>query len=194
MSDREAILDLISRWAHYRDRLMWDELRGTFWKEGTISISWFDGFFAEFVDASIRMSQEGTVSRHSMALPVITIRGDRATSEAGVAISVRSSKPVEMDLVSHARFYDMLEKRDGSWRILKRTAIYETDRMDPVHPSSLFWFATLFLNLKKYPKSCRHLAFGLEKSGHPLTENVVEDNSNALKVLYAAGARWMDRS
>jgi hypothetical protein len=194
MSDREAILDLISRWAYYRDRSMWEELRGTFWKEGTISISWFDGPFEEFVDASIRMSENGSVSRHSVSLPVINIRGDRALSEGGVIISVRSSKPVEVDLVSHARFYDMLEKREGTWRILKRTAIYETDRMDAVRPSLLFGIASLLLNFKKYPKSCRHLAFGLEKAGHPLKKSVVEDNSDALHVLYAAGAEWLTRS
>jgi len=43
----------------------------------------------------------------------------------------------EVDLQSWMRFFDLLERRDGGWRIVKRTAVYEKDRLDPVDPRSI---------------------------------------------------------
>jgi hypothetical protein len=40
----------------------------------------------------------------------------------------------EFDLQSWLRFFDLLEKRDNVWRIVKRTAVYEKDRLEPVDP------------------------------------------------------------
>lgn len=89
------------------------------------------------------------------------------------------------------RFYDLLEKRDGGWRIFKRTAIYEKDRMDCVKTSFLFWVANFFINLKKYPKACRFLCFALEKAGQEVAKNIVEDRSEKLEFLYKEGDDWL---
>jgi len=98
---------------------------------------------------------------------------------------------METDLTAYARLYDLLEKREAVWRILKRTAIYEKDRMDSVKPSLLFWIASLFINLKKYPKACRFMGFGLEKAGLELKNNIIQDNSEELKLLYKEGDDWL---
>lgn len=94
---------------------------------------------------------------------------------------------LEIDLTTYARFYDLLEKREGGWRIIKRTAIYEKDRVDCVQPSLLFWIASLFINLKKYPNACRFTGFALEKAGYEISKNIVEDPSEELKLLYKEG-------
>ena len=38
------------------------------------------------------------------------------------------------DCTSFGRFLDLFEKREGAWRIVKWTAIYDKDRLDPVLP------------------------------------------------------------
>jgi hypothetical protein len=40
----------------------------------------------------------------------------------------------EFDLQSWFQFYDLLEFKNESWRIVKRTAVYEKDRLDLVNP------------------------------------------------------------
>jgi hypothetical protein len=192
VSDREAISELIQAWAYHRDRGNWEKLRDTFCPDGTISLSWFDGPFEQFVDASREMAEKGSQAKHIVSQAVIRLKGNRAVSEANlVLLSRNSSGPLEIDLTSYARFYDLLEKREGFWRIWKRTAIYERDRMDPVKPSLLFWILCIFSNFKKYPKSCRFLGFALEKAGYELEQNIVEDNTDELSLLYKSGDDWL---
>jgi len=194
LSDREAIGDLINRWAYFRDRGMWDQLRSTFWEEGTISLSWFDGPFEQFVDACRKMNEQGesTLSKHFVGTPFVRINDCRAVSEVNVMISIRIDRGnIDMDMTSYIRFYDLLEKRNGSWRIVRRTAIYEKDRVDSVQPSFLFWFVSLFINARKYPKPYRYLGYSMEKGGYKIVKNIVEDNSEGLKLLYRAGDAWL---
>ncbi len=192
ISDREAISELINSWVYHRDRGNWDQLRDTFWPEGTISLSWFDGPFEQFVSSSKEMAEKGTQAKHIVSQPFIKVNGNRVVSEANVILLGRGrGGPLEMDMTAHVRFYDLLEKREGSWRIYKRTAIYESDRMDPVQPSLLFWIVCLFTNFRKYPKACRFLAFTLEKAGYELNKNIVEDNSEELELLYKDGDDWL---
>ena len=156
VSDGEAISELINAWVYHRDRGNWDQLRDTFWPEGTISLSWFDGPFEKFVDSSKELAEKGSPAKHMVDQPFVKINGNRAVSEANVILLGRGvGGPLEIDLTTYLRFYDLLEKREGQWRILKRTAIYEKDRIDCVRPSLLFWIASFFIKLKKYPKACR---------------------------------------
>ena len=192
VSDREAISELINAWVYHRDRGNWDELRDTFWPEGTISLSWFDGPFEQFVDSSKELAEKGSPAKHMVDQPFVKINGNRAVSEANVTLLGRGVVgPLEIDLTTYLRFYDLLEKREGRWRILKRTAIYEKDRMDCVRPSLLFWIASFFIKLKKYPKACRFTAFALEKAGYEIADNIVEDQSDELKRLCKEGDAWL---
>ena len=191
VSDRGAISELINAWVYHRDRGNWDQLKDTFWPEGAISLSWFDGQFAQFIESSKEMSEKDNPTKHIVAQPFIKINGNRAVSETNVTLLARGGGSLEIDLTAYLRFYDLLEKRDGVWRILKRTAIYEKDRMDCVKPSFLFWVANFFINLKKYPKACRFLCFGLEKAGQEVTKNIVEDRSEKLELLYKEGDDWL---
>lgn len=191
VSDREAISDLINAWAYHRDRGNWDQLKDTFWPDGTISLSWFDGPFEQFVDSSKEMAEKGSPSKHMVDQPFIKINGNRAVSEANVTLLLRAIGRLEIDLTTYLRFYDLVEKREGQWRISKRTAIYEKDRIDCLRPSLLLWIASFFNNLKKYPKACRFTAFILEKGGYEMADNIVEDQSDALKHLYKEGDAWL---
>jgi len=192
ISDKEAISELVNISAYHRDRGNWDQLRDTFWANGTISFSWFDGPIEQFVNSSRQMSEKGVQAKHIVSQPFIKVNGNRAVSEANVILLTRGSKgPFEIDLTAYARFYDLIEKREGSWRIFKRTAIYEKDRIDSVQPSLLLWISCIFTNFKKYPKACRFLGFMLGKAGYELVQNIVEDKSKELDLLYKKGDDWL---
>lgn len=191
IASRLEIAALVNDWAFHRDQESWDALRETFHADGTISLSWFDGPHEAFVAASRNLAKAGNARlKHQIGVPRIRIEGGRALSEVNVTIMVRTKMPAaELDTTSWARFYDRLEKRDGAWKIVQRTAIYEKDRADPVTGPALP--AALYEGLEKYPAELRFLAASLDKAGIPLSKSTVLDKSPELKALYAAGDAWL---
>ena len=125
------------------------------WPEGTISLSWSDGPFEQFVDSSKEMAAKESQAKHIVAQPFVQINGKRAVSEASLILLVRGGNGhLEIDLTTYARFYDLLEKREGGWRIKKRTAIYEKDRMDCVQPMTLQLGGVSWTNPSKHACQC----------------------------------------
>ena len=67
------------------------------------------------------------------------VAGDRALGETNIVIYVRQKiEGVLVDMTSHARFLDRIERRGTRWMIVERCAVYERDRLDPVEPSAAF--------------------------------------------------------
>jgi hypothetical protein len=191
-ADKEAIAKLIYNWGYFSDHGLWEQLRETFHPEGTICVSWFEGSFQKFVDASIQMSQSPQLLRHNLGTPMIQIKGNHAVSETNVIIMIRKHIGlVDADVTSYARFYDLIEKIGDKWRIVRRTMIFEKDRLDPVQPSWRFWASCLFTDFKKYPAAYRYMAYTAEKTGYKLSPNIVADKSQEARNLYEAGKDWL---
>lgn len=185
------IADLVNNWAFYRDQEAWSELGATFHDEGTISLSWFDGPHKGFVAASQNLAKSNrALLKHYIGVPRIRIDGDRALSGVNITIMVRAKTPFgEVDTTSYARFIDRIEKRDGVWRILKRTAVYEKDRADPVDRPALP--EAFFEGLDRYPAELRFLASSLDKGGVELSKTTVLDKSPQLATLHMEGDAWL---
>jgi hypothetical protein len=95
------------------------------------------------------------------------------------------------DYTSYARFYDLLEKRDGVWRILEWSCIYDKDRLDPVVPvadaSALYAQAVLegpdsgfaFMKLRQ------------GKRGRTVPPSVVVRDTEGERKLRRRGADWL---
>ncbi|MEX0838303.1 MAG: nuclear transport factor 2 family protein [Parvibaculum sp.] len=188
---KAEIADLVNNWAFHRDQEAWDDLSATFHKGGTISLSWFDGPHEGFVVASRQLAaRSGALLKHYIGVPRIRVNGDRGLSEVNVTIMVRAKTPAgEVDTTSYARFIDRVEKRDGAWKILKRTAVYEKDRADPVDRPSLP--DAFFEGLDKFPEQLKFLAASLDKGGIPLSPATVLDKSPQLAALHAEGDAWL---
>lgn len=189
---RSEIAALINSWGFFRDQESWEKLLATFHDDGTISISWFDGPYKGFVAASRELAarSRNTIVKHHLGVPSIEVDGDRALSEVNVTIMVRARTPVgEVDTTSFARFHDRVEKRDGRWKILKRTAIYEKDRADPVDRPALP--EVFFQGLDRYPIEVQFLASSLDRAGAKLAERIVFDKSPQAEALYREGQAWL---
>jgi len=192
IEDRLAITTLINAWGNFRDRGKWEDLKNTFWPEGKISLSWFDGPFVAFAGASQKIAQGGNSMTHLIQTPYVVINGERAIAETNATLKVRAPlKFYEVDISSQIRFYDFLEKRNGEWKILKRVGIYENDRMDTVSPSILFYLNSFLIDaqskLNKTPPSSKYLAYLLSKKGLKLKKNIVEDKTIEMANLYKEG-------
>jgi hypothetical protein len=178
----------------FRDQARWEELRDLFTPDGRIAISWYDGPVDGFIAQSKEMATQGAgQTKHLLSEPRITLCGARAVSETDVTIMVRSSAgPIELDVTSYARFLDTFERSpDGIWRIHSRTGIYEKDRMDTVGPSWLFALVYPFLPLSKYPRALRHLAFGLSRTGLPLSAGIILSGSPKETQLKRDAMAWI---
>ncbi|MEQ9151486.1 MAG: nuclear transport factor 2 family protein [Parvibaculaceae bacterium] len=191
MTAKSEIAALVNNWGFYRDQERWAELSSVFHPGGTISISWYDGPHEGFVEASKMIAANGTaLLKHQFGVPSIRVEGGRAVSEVNVVIMVRSSAPFGIvDTTSHARFVDLIEKRDGAWKIRKRVAIYEKDRIDPVDMPALP--AAVFEGLDAFPAELRFLAASMKKAGIELSKTVVLDRSPEAKALYDEADAWL---
>lgn len=84
----------------------------------------------------------------------------------------------------------VIVKHDGAWRILKRNAIYEKDRIEPVRPD-----VTLKLDeaeLGRFPEGYRYLAYVQSESGSKVDLGLPTPRSPALEQLYREGTAWLE--
>ena len=141
MAEERAVCRVLQVWAYSRDGGDWDALRNCFHPDGTITVSWYSGPASGFVDRSMAMGKERRPeerSKHLLGNMRAEVNGDRAILEADTVITVREFIDGHLfDFASHARFYHLVEKRGGEWRILQANCIYEKDRLEPVIPGSV---------------------------------------------------------
>ncbi|SQA97150.1 Uncharacterised protein [Cedecea neteri] len=168
LQDRLAINDLINGWMH-RDLAQWDRLSALFHPEGTIEVTWFEGLASEFIQGSMRMGKSDISTKHLIGTPVVSFNStqDKAISETNAMI-IGQNHRLEMGATCHNRFYDMLEKRQGIWRILRRQVVYDFGSFDfPFGPVDIDKEAA-----KRYPAAYAPLAYLLEKIRFSCTARV----------------------
>jgi hypothetical protein len=138
MLDAYEIERVRRRWVFCRDRGDWEGLSACFHADATVSISWYCGPASGFIElarraAATRAPEER--SQHWLGNWHADVRGNRAVLESDVQILTRDLLDGHLfDCTSFGRFLDLFEKRAGAWRIVKWTAIYDKDRLDPVLP------------------------------------------------------------
>lgn len=185
LQDRQDIADLMTGWIH-RDLAEWDQLLELFHDDGVIEVTWFEGLFSQFVEGSKKMGGSGFATKHLIASPVITFNGNRAIVETN-AIIIGENTQLGLGCNGHNRFYDLVEKRDGVWRIVKRQSIYDMGNFTfPVGIVEIDKEA-----VAKYPREYAALAYLLEKSGFPVKRVFATKFSSQEKEMKAAGNQWL---
>lgn len=187
LQDISDITALTNGWI-YRDTERWDELRELFHADGIIEIGWFKGLFSEFIKASIRMQEIAVIqSKHVMASPIVEINGDRAVAETS-AVLVGVNNHLKLGFTGHTRFFDLIERRSGVWRISKRNYIYDMCFFSfPAEPIAIDQS-----KLARYPWEYAPLAYVIEASGHEVATTHPTRGSQAEAKLRQAGANWLN--
>jgi len=185
LQDRQDIADLMTGWIH-RDLAEWDQLLELFHADGIIEVTWFEGLFSEFVKGSQKMGNSGFSTKHVIGSPVITFNGDRAIVETN-AIIIGENASLGLGCNGHNRFYDLVEKRDGVWRIVKRQSIYDMGNFTfPVGVVDIDQ-----ATVAKYPREYAALAYLLEKSGFPVKRVFATKFSQQEQEMKAKGKQWL---
>jgi len=189
--DKYTCAEVIQSWGLFRDQSRWAELLETFTPDGTIAVSWFRGHFHDFVEQCRSRSARAGRAKHLLTPSVVRVADDRALAETSVVILVRQDiKGIVVDLTSHARFLDRLERR-GTWKIVERAAVYEHDRLDPVEPSLNFTELIERANCVQYPAPYRYMAFRVAASGGALATPVHCDGAPETEALRARYDAWL---
>jgi len=189
--DKHEIVELIQNWGFWRDQGNWERLRNTFHPEGTITVTWFNGPFSEFIQRSMEMRKTRSHSKHVIGGSMVGLARNRATAETNVTITNRFVfKGVALDSTAWGRFYDLLEMREGAWGIVKRVAIYEKDRFDPLEPGTPLPITKA--ELQEFPEAYCHLGYSLVKGGFSVSPDLPTPGSEFLAQLYAEGQAWLD--
>ncbi len=127
--DREAIRDVIARVARGEDRRSEGLLRSAYWPEARIDFGVMAGGFDDYLTWCVPGSPMIPVTQHMLGQSLIELHGDSAKVETYVQSYHRVvAEGGERDTAMGGRYLDVLEKRDGEWRIASRTMLYDWDR------------------------------------------------------------------
>ena len=98
----------------------------------------------------------------------------------------------DFDFSTWSSVVDLFERRDGRWRVIKRTMIYEKDRMDPHKPGEVPASYFEAMDLTPYPKALRYHCWRNEKfSGSPPSENLVMEGTEKARAIREEARRWV---
>jgi hypothetical protein len=190
MLDKAHICQLLQDWALWRDVGNWSALRGAYAPNATMRTTWFDGAAADFVDASMRLSQGAAKAQHFIGASSIQVHGERALAETRVILLVRAPlKDVEVDATCYGRFFDRLVKVDGRWLIDSRVPIYEKDHLRAVDPGCKLELDPQ--ELARYPAPYRYLAYLQASGGATITFDLPLPGSPEQAALHEQGNAWL---
>jgi hypothetical protein len=187
LHDRQQLNDLMNGWMH-RDLGEWEQLRDLFHPDGTIEITWFEGLASDFVTGSMRMGKSDLRTKHLIAAPAITFNasGSKAILETNAMI-IAENVQLNVGCECHNRFYDMAEKRDGVWRLVRRQSIYDMGTF--TFPLGLVEIDPAVV--AKYPREYATLAYLLEKSGFPLQRVFATRGSELEQKIKHDAKQWL---
>ncbi len=131
--DRQDIIDCLTRFSRGMDRFDRDLFLSAFHRDAVIAAGDFVGGPADLYDWASAMHAQGQLAtNHNLLNNTCEIDGDTAHSETYYLFAARNRD--ETNWLAGGRYFDRLEKRDGTWRIALRTNVIEWSGMVPTTP------------------------------------------------------------
>jgi hypothetical protein len=193
--DKFEIIEVSTVAMHCRDRGEWDELAKCYHPEARVTTSWFNGTAAEFAAQSKAMlarHHPQDTTRHMMSNPRVRLNGHRAVNEFYLVLHQgRLMDGYEFDFQTWSVTLDLFEKRDGAWKISRRSMIYEKARMDPRVPGSVPQSYYDSLDLSKYPEPIKFHCYRNERLAGHVPRNLILKGSPEEKAARQAAAEWL---
>jgi ketosteroid isomerase-like protein len=133
--DRQAIRDLVTRYACAVDRRDFDGVAACFTPDADTDYTYFKGPIAEVLE-KIRAGVGGfAMTMHVLGNHLAEVHGDEASSETyAVCYHRRPGVADGAQLVVAMRYLDHLVRTPGGWRIKRRHATVEWQQSGPPLP------------------------------------------------------------
>jgi SnoaL-like domain len=121
LADREAIRDVLYRYARGTDRVDEDMLRSAYWPEAVDEHLEFSGTREEFIAYSTPILRAMRYNMHMIGNILISIDGNKADVETYYhGYHTVNHDGVGRDVFAGGRYLDNFERRGQEWRIIKR--------------------------------------------------------------------------
>ena len=132
LADRQAIRDLVTRYACAVDRRDFDTVASCFTPDAETDYTYFAGPIGDVLE-KIRAGVSGfAMTMHVLGNHLAEVRGDTATSETyAVCYHRRTGVPDGAQLVVAMRYLDELVRTSTGWRIQRRRATVEWQQHEP---------------------------------------------------------------
>ena len=123
---RERIRDCLARLSRGEDRRDADLISGSYWPDATDDHGIFLGTFKEYLTWVVPGAPTIPVTLHTLGQSLIQLQGTTAVVETHVTAYHRITMgDQDSDIVLGGRYLDRMEQRDGEWRIIHRTMLYD---------------------------------------------------------------------
>ena len=195
LTARRLIEELLYRWGLARDADDWEALEACFQADAQINISWISAPASEFVARSREMAalrRKGAHMKHVISGPRIEVQGERGISACNVILYIRDcNSDVWFDIESHIRFFDRLECRGGTWRIVERIGVYDKDRIDVVYPGQSLNTLPGIARLGLFKVEAQFLCWWLGTKGLQAQDDLTTVYSDAEGRLHTRLTQWL---
>lgn len=138
--DKQAIVEVLYRYARGWDRRDEETLRSCFHQDAEHAHGSFQGLSQDFITYGLASTTEVMSMTHMITNPLIEVRGARALSECSFLAHHRTrvaSGGGEEDRFLKGRYLDVFEKRADVWRIARRIGLHDFERVVPAADRSL---------------------------------------------------------
>ena len=129
--DKQAITEVVMRYARGYDRLDLATLEGVYWEdaEEDFGMRKQGGRVKEFLEFREQMDEQFISQQHHISNILIDLHGDLAKGESSYIYHALFHSPNgDMELLMGGRYIDQFEKRNGEWRILKRVRLADWNK------------------------------------------------------------------
>jgi hypothetical protein len=132
--DKQAIREVLLRYCRGIDRVDGELIRSVYHDDAVEDHGAFAGKTPdEFVGYATERSHVFSATSHYVTNQLIELDGDVASSEAYFLVVHRGERDGEAyDVVAGGRYVDRFERRNGEWKIARRTVVHDWSRVDPV--------------------------------------------------------------
>ena len=187
-ADKAAIYELLSFERFARDNALWEPMKQCYAEDSVVTISWYKGDGAGFVDAS---AAQGSYAPHKIYNYVTWINGDKAVTFMMARCEMRA--PIDGVLCEVGFDTELIfrtTKIDGQWYISYFDSIYNKDNLYPVLPTNQL-DADLSM-IEGMRTSYSSLAYYLGSLGAGVDQELLgRDRPEELQAFYAELADWL---
>lgn len=137
LSPVEAVRRILHLYCRSVDRLDADLLRSIYHDDAICDFGAFQGNAIAMVPAIIaRLESDYLRTSHLLHSSAIDVDGDGAIAETYfTAILLHANSDTAIEECNQGRYLDRLERRDGAWKIARRTVVIDSLNASPVTPA-----------------------------------------------------------
>lgn len=195
--DRSEIINVISKSIITRDSGLWEQLAECYHSKAEFASSWWTGKPSDFIKAAHKKLKEsrdeGGEQKHMASNHWIVIKGEHATAECDLILYMRTAvNGVELDFATWSRRLHLMARENGEWRIWRRFAIYEKDRVDSLGGGVDLSQQLQQADLGRYPKQLRHHLWRNEVRGSKPAGNLCIRGTPREGEVREEARRWIE--